>query len=89
MGKKPEGDYMESRSVASWFEDGNLFRGGLTFRRGLGKIFYFHTGHETVDSLKNENVHRIIKNAIYWCAPDEKSDFYDGETFHQTEPIVE
>ncbi len=72
----------------TWFEDGNLFRGGLTFRRGLGKIFYFHTGHETVDSLKNENVHRIIKNAIYWCAPDEKSDFYDGETFHQTEPIV-
>lgn len=73
----------------TWFEDGNLFRGGLTFRRGLGKIFYFHTGHETVDSLKNQNVHRIIKNAIYWCAPDEKSDFYDGETFHQTEPIVE
>lgn len=72
----------------TWFEDGNLFRGGLTFRRGLGKIFYFHTGHETVDSLKNENVHRIIKNAIYWCAPDAKADFYTGETFHQTEPIV-
>jgi len=72
----------------TWFEDGNIFRGGLTFRRGLGKIFYFHTGHETVDSLKNENVHRIIKNAIYWCAPDAKADFYTGETFHQTEPIV-
>lgn len=73
----------------TWFEDGNIFRGGLTFRRGLGKIFYFHTGHETVDSLKNENVHRIIKNAIYWCAPDENPSFYNGETFHQTEPIVE
>ena len=72
----------------TWFEDGNIFRGGVTYRRGLGKIFYFHTGHESVESLKNENVQRIIKNAIYWCAPDEKSDFYDGETFHQTEPIV-
>ena len=74
---------------STWFEDGNIFRGGITYRRGLGKIFYFHTGHESVESLKNENVQRIIKNAIYWCAPDEKSEFYDGETFHQTEPIVE
>ena len=73
---------------ATWFEDGNIFRGGITYRRGLGKIFYFHTGHESVESLKDENVQRIIKNAIYWCAPDEKSDFYNGETFHQIDPIV-
>ena len=73
---------------ATWFEDGNIFRGGLTFRRGLGKIFYFHTGHETVDSLKNENVQRIIKNGIYWCAPDDNGEGYKGENIHQINPVV-
>ena len=48
----------------TWFEDGNIFRGGVTYRRGLGKIFYFHTGHEEVESLKNEHVQHIIKNGI-------------------------
>jgi len=73
---------------ATWFEDGNLFRGGITYRRGLGKIFYFHPGHESLESFKNEHVQRIIRNAVYWCAPSEKSDFYDGKTFHQLEPII-
>ena len=53
----------------TWYEDGNIFRGGATFTRGLGKIFYFHPGHETCESFKNEYVQRIIKNAIRWCAP--------------------
>ena len=82
----PSGRNIEIVNIGE--EDGNIFRGGITYRRGLGKIFYFHTGHESVESLKDENVQRIIKNAIYWCAPDEKSDFYNGETFHQLDPIV-
>lgn len=53
----------------TWYEDGNIFRGGVTFTRGLGKIFYFHVGHETCESFKNEYVQRIIKNAIRWCKP--------------------
>ena len=53
----------------TWYEDGNIFRGGATFTRGLGKIFYFHPGHESCESYKNEYVQRIIKNAIRWCAP--------------------
>ena len=72
---------------ATWFEDGNIFRGGVTYRRGLGKIFYFHTGHESAESLKDENVQRIIKNAIYWCAPED-TGFYNGENIHQTDPVV-
>ena len=54
---------------ATWYEDGNLFRGGATFTRGLGKMFYFHPGHETCNSFYNENVQKIIKNAVIWCAP--------------------
>ena len=31
----------------SWFEGGEVFRSGCTFRRGRGRIFYFRPGHET------------------------------------------
>ena len=31
----------------SWFEGGEVFRSGATFKRGNGKIFYFRPGHET------------------------------------------
>ena len=53
----------------TWYEDGYIFRGGATFTRGLGKIFYFHPGHETCDSYYNEHVQTIIKNAVRFCAP--------------------
>jgi len=46
-----------------------VFRGGMTYRRGNGKIFYFQPGHETYASYHNEKVQRVIKNAIHWSAP--------------------
>ena len=30
----------------SWFEGGEVFRSGCTWKRGNGKIFYFRPGHE-------------------------------------------
>ena len=30
----------------SSFDGGEVFRSGVTFRRGLGKVFYFAPGHE-------------------------------------------
>lgn len=53
----------------SWFEDGHIFRSGLCYYRGMGKVFYFQPGHETNPILYNEYVQKIIKNAIYWAAP--------------------
>jgi len=53
-----------------WFKHGNLFRGGCTFRRGAGKIFYFQPGHETCRSFYNPHVRRIIQNGVHWAAPD-------------------
>jgi len=46
-----------------------VFRGGMTYRRGNGKIFYFQPGHETYASYYNEKVQRVIQNAIHWSAP--------------------
>lgn len=31
----------------SWFQGGEVFRSGVTYRRGAGNIFYFRPGHET------------------------------------------
>lgn len=53
----------------SSYPNGEVFRGGMTYRRGNGKVFYFHPGHETYPSYYNEQVQQVIKNAIRWSAP--------------------
>lgn len=52
-----------------WFAGGEVFRSGCTFQRGQGKIFYFQPGHEMYPTYHDENIQRIITNAVYWCAP--------------------
>lgn len=54
----------------SWFEHGNIFRSGCCFLRGMGKIFYFQPGHESCRSFYDENVRKIIINAVNWAAPE-------------------
>ena len=53
----------------SWFEGGEVFRSGCTFRRGKGKIFYFRPGHETYPIYYDSNVQRVIANACCWAQP--------------------
>lgn len=53
----------------SWFRGGEVFRSGCTWHRGYGRIFYFQPGHETYQSFYDENVRRIIRNAVRWVAP--------------------
>ncbi len=55
-----------------WFDGGEVFRSGCTFTRGNGKIFYFQPGHETNPSFTNENVQKVIKNAVKWVCPIKK-----------------
>ncbi|MHC4982838.1 MAG: ThuA domain-containing protein [Planctomycetota bacterium] len=55
--------------LISGFAGGEVFRSGVTFRRGAGKIFYFRPGHETYPIYHNETVLRIIANAVRWAAP--------------------
>ena len=56
----------------SWFEHGNVFRSGCCFLRGLGKAFYFQPGHEYCRSYYDENVHKILINAVRWAAPEQE-----------------
>ena len=52
----------------SWFEGGEVFRSGCTFRRGRGRIVYFRPGHETHPTYFDANVRRVIANAARWTA---------------------
>ncbi|ALC82573.1 MULTISPECIES: ThuA domain-containing protein [Bacillus] len=56
----------------SWFEGGEIFRSGCTFKRGNGKIFYFRPGHETYPTYHNKDIQRVIINAIQWAKPLER-----------------
>jgi len=51
----------------SWFEGGEVFRSGLTWTRGHGKIFYFRPGHETYPIFHNEQVLKVIANGCRWA----------------------
>lgn len=55
-----------------WFAGGEVFRSGVTFRRGAGRIFYFQPGHEEYPVYHNENVQRVIKNAVRWACPSKR-----------------
>ncbi len=52
-----------------WFEGGNVFRSGITFERGYGKVFYFQPGHESHPTYRDPNVLRVIGNAVRWAKP--------------------
>jgi len=60
-----------------WFNHGNVFRSGVTFKRGNGKIFYFQPGHQSNPSYTNPHVLKIIENAIFWAKPDFKVNGFD------------
>jgi len=52
-----------------WFKSGAVFRSGVTFTRGNGRIFYFQPGHESFPIYYHPQIQKIIKNAVHWCAP--------------------
>lgn len=79
----------EEQIFISWFEGGEVFRSGCTWRRGNGKIFYFRPGHETYPTYHDANVLRVIANAVAWAAPQGHwADVDKGpNVVHPFEPI--
>lgn len=70
----------------SWFEGGEVFRSGCTFRRGKGKIFYFRPGHETFPIYHDANIRRVVANGVRWAAPSGSPYFGKGRNI---EPPLE
>ncbi len=79
----------EEQIFISWFEGGEVFRSGCTWRRGNGKIFYFRPGHETYPTYHDANVLRVIANAVAWAAPQGHWAGVDKapNAIHPLEPI--
>ncbi len=67
----------------SWFGGGEVFRSGLCYRRGSGRVFYFRPGHEENPSYHNPNVLRVIENAVRWAAPTPGA----APTYGNTNPL--
>jgi trehalose utilization protein len=77
----------------SWFQGGEVFRSGLTYQRGAGRIFYFRPGHETYPTYHDKNVQLVLRNAVRWAAPagrwDNIIDAPHVPVDSAPEPIVE
>ena len=64
----------------SWFEGGEVFRSGICYRRGRGRIFTFRPGHEAYPIFYQPEVQRVIRNAVKWAAPNEGATATYGES---------
>ncbi|MDI6942276.1 ThuA domain-containing protein [Microbacterium barkeri] len=53
----------------SSFEGGEVFRSGVTFTRGRGRIFYFSPGDQEYPVYFHPQVRRVLANAVRWTAP--------------------
>ncbi|WP_454850571.1 ThuA domain-containing protein [Rhizobium binxianense] len=51
----------------SWFQGGEVFRSGMTWRRGAGNIFYFRPGHETYPTYHDATVQQVLINGVKWA----------------------
>jgi trehalose utilization protein len=59
----------DEQVFVSWFEGGEVFRGGNGWLRGSGRIFYFSPGHETYPIYHQPPIQRVIYNAVLWARP--------------------
>ena len=69
----------------SWFEGGEVFRSGCCYRRGRGRIFAFRPGHEEYPIFYQEEIKRVIANAVGWASPTEGAN----ATYGEVDPIEE
>ncbi|GAA1756646.1 ThuA domain-containing protein [Kocuria aegyptia] len=55
----------------SSFEGGEVFRSGVTFSRGKGRIFYFSPGDQEYPVYHQPQVQRVLANGVDWVAQPE------------------
>ena len=53
----------------SGFDGGEVFRSGVTYRRGFGKLFYFSPGDQKYPVYHHPQILRVLANAVQWAAP--------------------
>lgn len=73
--------------LLSWFAGGEVFRSGCCFHRGRGKIFYFRPGDERYPIYQDDNVQRVIRNAVFWATPTDSPLVTFGQRPEPLEPL--
>ncbi len=53
----------------SSFGGGEVFRSGVTFTRGRGRIFYFSPGDQEYPVYFHAQIRRVLANGVRWAAP--------------------
>lgn len=53
--------------MIGWFQGGEVFRSGVTYRRGAGRVFYFQPGHETYPTYYDPTIRQVLTNAVQWA----------------------
>ena len=53
----------------SSFAGGEVFRSGVTYTRGLGRIFYFSPGDQEYPVYHQPEIQRVLANGVRWAAP--------------------
>ena len=53
----------------SSFTGGEVFRGGCTWVRGLGRVFYFSPGDQEYPVYHHPDVKQVLANGVQWATP--------------------
>ncbi|MFC0678167.1 ThuA domain-containing protein [Lysobacter korlensis] len=53
----------------SSFTGGEVFRSGVTFTRGRGRIFYFSPGDQEYPVYHQAEIRKVLANGVKWAAP--------------------
>jgi trehalose utilization protein len=78
----------------SWFQGGEVFRSGVTYKRGAGNVFYFRPGHEAYPTYHQAEVQMVLRNGVKWAFnPASRianpNDAPNRPTESALEPIIE
>ncbi|WP_337590319.1 hypothetical protein [Kribbella pittospori] len=46
-----------------------MFRSGVTYTRGAGKVFYFSPSDQDYPAYHHPDIQRVLANAVCWAAP--------------------
>ena len=77
----------------STFSGGEVFRSGMTWKRGHGRIFFFSPGDQDYPVYHHPDVRRVIANGVEWARSDrperslpvlqryETEDFHNGQDY--------
>lgn len=53
----------------STFSGGEVFRSGVTYTRGHGRVFYFSPGDQDYPVYHHSDIQRVLAKAVRWAAP--------------------